>query len=334
MQEEQKEYSAFSQWCDNTKDSTTKAISEGADQIEQLTADIAKAQADAEQLAGEAEDELATADADQAELDKLQAVRDKEHEDYSATHADLSESIDAVERAIAALKSREADVPQSLLELKRSRRIPSATKDSIESLLALSGSQAPEANAYEFQSGGVVKMLEGLRLKFQDQRLALEKAELAAKSNFGVLKQKLYTSVKFAKETAAAKTAKKAERLEDAATAKGDLAVTKKTKAEDEKTLGETIADCNARTGEFNANQDVRAEEIKAIETAKGILSSDDVSGTADKHLPAALAQETSSFVQLRGENIDVRRKAMQLLQQRARELGSRYLSLAASQVA
>merc|ERR1711957_338690 len=122
---------------------------------------------------GEAEDELATADADQAELDKAQSIRDKELADYTATHTDLSESIDAFERAIAALKSREADVPQSLLQVQKSVQLSAEAKASIESLLALSTAQTPEANAYEFQGGGVVKMLEDLRLKFQDERLAL-----------------------------------------------------------------------------------------------------------------------------------------------------------------
>jgi len=336
IQKEKTEFASFQQWCDSTKESTTKAIAEGADQIEQLTADIAKAEADAEELAAGAKEQLETADADQAELDGLQAIRDKEHKTYSATHADLSESLDAIDRALAALKARAADVPQSLLELRSSHSIPAATKSSIESLLALAGAQAPEANAYEFQGGTVVKMLEDLRHKFQDQRLALEKAEMAAKANFEVLKQKLSTSVKVAKETAAAKTAKKAERLEDAATAKGDLSITKTTKAEDEKTLDETNAECKTRSEEFAANQVVRAEEIKAIETAKGILQSDDVSGSADKHLPSALAQtDSTSFAQLRGDGIEGnRQKAIELLQNRAKELGSRYLSLAASRVA
>lgn len=337
-QKEETEFASFHAWCDSTRESTTKAIGEGADQIEQLTADIAKAEADAEELAAGAKEELESADADQAELDGLQAIRDKENKDYSATHADLSESLDAIDRAIAALKARAADVPQSLLELHSSRTIPASTKSSIESLLALAGAQAPEANAYEFQGGSVVKMLEDLRHKFQDQRLALEKAELAAKSNFEVLKQKLTTSIKMGKETSAAKTATKAQRLEDAATAKGDLSITKSTKAEDEKTLSETNADCNSRSEEFEANQVVRAEEVKALETAKGILSSDDVSGNADKHLPSSLVQTgATSFAQLRGDGVEAtgaRQKAIELLQSRAKELGSRYLSLAASRVA
>jgi chromosome segregation ATPase len=199
-QKEETEFAAFQQWCDSTRDATTKSIADGASQIEQLTADIAKGEADAEQLGQEAEEELANADADQSELDKAQAIRDKELADYTATHTDLSESIDAVERAIAALKSREADVPQSLLQVQKSVQLSAEAKASIESLLALSAAQTPDANAYEFQGGGVVKMLEDLRLKFQDERLALEKTELASKSEFEVLKQRLTASVSEAKK--------------------------------------------------------------------------------------------------------------------------------------
>ena len=52
----------------------------------------------------------------------------------------------------------------------------------IDALLALGSQQAPQANAYEFQSSSVVDMLEKMRLKFQDEKLALEKAELNSKA--------------------------------------------------------------------------------------------------------------------------------------------------------
>jgi len=323
--QEETEFTTFQAWCDGTVKETTIDIQNGAESIEQLVADIAKAQADAEAAAADAEDNLARADADQAELDRLTKIRDKEHADYSDTHADLSESLDALARALATLKAKEADVPQALMQVKRVARLSGV----IDSLMQ----QAPEANAYEFQGGTVVKMLEDLTHKFEDERLALEKVEMNAKAEFDVLHQKLFASVKEAKATAERKTVLKAKRLDDAATGKGDLSITKKTKAEDEKTLADTKAECQSRADVFEKDQEVRAGEIEAITAAKKILSSDEVSGAADKHLPAALAQ--SSFAQLRGEDQSpARRKAMELLQGRAKELGSRYLALAAARVA
>ena len=51
--------------------------------------------------------------------------------------------------------------------------------DQLTADIALTGPDlgVPEANAYEFQFGVVVALLERLRLKFQDQRLGLENEE-------------------------------------------------------------------------------------------------------------------------------------------------------------
>ena len=116
----------------------------------------------------------------------------------------MSESVDAIERAIATLEFREADVPQSLLQLQGAPRLPSEAKATIKSFLALPGSDlgVHEANAYEFQSGGVVALLEKLRLKFQGQRVGLEKED---------------------KDNAAKKTPTRSQRLADALIVKADL---------------------------------------------------------------------------------------------------------------
>jgi hypothetical protein len=333
---EETEFAEFQQWCDSTRTATQKSIAEGEARIQQLEADIIKAEADAEEAAAVSAELTAKADKEQGEADGAQAIRDKERADYDATHADLSESIDAIERAISVLKSREADVPQSLIQLqhKIGSRLPAEAEASINALLALSSGQAPAANAYEFQSGGVVATLEKLRLKFQDELLAVQKAEIAAKSNFEVLLQRLTDSIKDAKERAAQKTAYKAQRTEDAAGAKGDLEVTQNAKKEDEKTLADTLSECDARSREFENNQVVRSGEIKACEQAVGILRSDAVSGNADKHLPAALAQGATALTQLRGQEIsESRQRVIEFLQGRAKELGSRYLSIAAAHV-
>merc|ERR1719410_2940163 len=87
----------------------------------------------------------------------------------------------------------------------------------------------------------------------------------------------------------AQKTQAKARRLEDAAQATAELESTTKTKADDEKILADTKAECLARSHEFEKNQVTRAEEIEAIEKATEILSSDAVKGNAETYLPTLL---------------------------------------------
>jgi len=136
-----------------------------------------------------------------------------------------------------------------------------------------------------------------MRLKFEDQRLGLEKAEISAKSNFETLKMALSDEIKSSEKSIAQKTAKKAQCLDDAAQAKGDLEITTAAKAEDETKLSDCLAECAARADEFEKNQVLRKDEIVAISTALKILSSDAVSGNADKHLPQFVQ---TSLAQLR----------------------------------
>merc|ERR1719343_1711990 len=127
--EEEVEFTKFHEWCDQVREEKTKSIAEATAEIEELAAAIDKAESDAEVLTEEiSELEAATAKLE-AEADSATSVRDKEHEDYMATHLDLSDSIDAIARAIQVLKGREADVPQaaSLLELQKNARIPAQT---------------------------------------------------------------------------------------------------------------------------------------------------------------------------------------------------------------
>jgi len=341
--EEEVEFAEFSQWCDSTRKATTKSIDEAKSQIEQLSADIAKAEADAEQLSTEISALDAAVAQAEGELSEATAVREKEHADYSATHTDLSESIDAIDRAISVLKSREGDTPQSLLQVSEMTSLPKEAKATIESFLAMSsddGLSAPSANAYEFQSGGVVGILEKLLHKFQDQKVALQKAEMNAKANYEMLAQNLKDNIQEDKKRSTDKTATKAQRLEDAAVAKADLATTEAGKAEDEKKLADTLTACNAKSMEFEKNQVVRSEEIKAIEQAMQILQSDEVSGSADKHLPALLQSSAAgrrgtALVQLRGgespQEAQRRERLTTFLSGRAQALGSRYLALVAT---
>jgi len=199
------------------------------------------------------------------------------------------------------------------------------------------GEGAPEANAYEFQSGGVVGMLEDLEAKFKAQLLEVEKEEMTAKSNYQLLKQQLTDDIKEDEEAVSTKTKEKATRKEDAAQAKSELEATTKTKADDEKILSDTNAECVARAHEYEKNQVTRAEEVKAIEKAIDILSTDAVSGNAKTYLPTLIqirmASHAASLVQAgngAAPEAALRRKLFEFLQSRARSLGSRYLALAA----
>jgi len=118
-----------------------------------------------------------------ADVKAATKVRQTERTEYEATHKDYSESISALERAIEVLKKQSHDRPQaSFAQLKKLSLIPEEAKRAIGAFLAQDPAvgmeyTAPEANAYEFQSSGIVDMLEKLLDKFIDERTALEKED-------------------------------------------------------------------------------------------------------------------------------------------------------------
>merc|ERR1719482_1545355 len=92
----------------------------------------------------------------------------------------------------------------------------------MDSLTQVSDEQ-PEANAYEFQSSGIVDMLAKLASKFEDERSDLEKEETNARQAFEMLSQDLKAQLEMATAARTEKSESKAKALENSANAKGDL---------------------------------------------------------------------------------------------------------------
>merc|ERR1712224_272323 len=267
-------------------------------------------------------------------------IREIEKADYDATHKDYSESVDALERAIAVLKKQAHDRKQagSLVQvsaLKNLDLIPQDAKRTIDAFLSTEEDpaeglavQAPEANAYENQSGGVIEMLEKLLDKFIDERTTLEKEEMNSKQAFEMLIQDLTAQINQATRDKDEKSESKASKLQAKANAEGDLQDTTTTRDADTKYLADLTATCEQKASDFESRQQLRAEEIEAIEKAIEIISSGAVAGNADKHLPSLVQTEGSAFPQLRADlNMQAKARVVSYLNKRAKQLNSRVLS-------
>merc|ERR1719265_503015 len=259
-------------------------------------------------------------------------------------HTDYSESIDALERAMATLKKQSADVKQAslaqlspLYKLKDFDIVPDEAKRSIDSFLSQSSGmddQAPEANAYEFQSSGIIDMLKDLHTKFTEERTKLEKEETESRQYYEMLMQDLTTQVENASAALDEKKANKAKTLEAKAAAEGELSDTITTRDDDTKYLEDVTATCSQKAKDFESRQQLRAEELEAIEKAIEIISSNAVSGAAKKHLPTLLQEKGASFAQLRSETRNpAQYQAAIYLQDKARQFNSRILDAMATRV-
>merc|ERR1719181_1529424 len=201
--DEEVKFSAYSQWCDNQDRIKKKEIADGNEKIEKLNAEIAKATADIDELTAriqELDEDIGRWKKDQG---SATTIREKEKADFTATLQDYGESIDALERAINVLKKQSADRPQaelmqSLLQVSRLRLVDAPTKSALASFLQQDPAatySAPEANAYEFQSGGIVDMLEKLKADFKKQKLQLEEDELTAVHGYEGIMQELTDNI-------------------------------------------------------------------------------------------------------------------------------------------
>merc|ERR1719486_1574591 len=146
-------------------------------------------------------------------------------------------------------------------------KVPASARRTIEAFLALSSRQdplsvtAPQAAGYEFQSGGVVEMLENLRDKFQKEKNDLEKDEMGAKHAYDLMMLELKDSISAAESMRATKAKMKAGKEADAATDKGSLADTTASKEEDEKYLEDLVAQCEQKSNDFASRQQLHGLE-------------------------------------------------------------------------
>merc|ERR1719238_659107 len=140
----------------------------------------------------------------------------------------------------------------------------------------------------------------------------------------------LKDSISAAESMRGAKAKIKAQREETAAGAKGDLAGTISAKDEDTAYLEDLNAQCEQKSNDYQARQQLRAEELEAIQKAIEIIQSPDVAGSSEKHL--SLSQ--SSFALRASARVDpTRQEVVAYLQHKANALNSRNLNLLAEQM-
>ena len=111
----QVQFAEYKQFCDDTTVEKKRAIQEANERIEVLKADIQKYAADAAQLTkeiAELDEDISIWDGD---MKAATSVREIEKADYDALHKDYSESVDALQRAIAVLKKQAHDRKQASL---------------------------------------------------------------------------------------------------------------------------------------------------------------------------------------------------------------------------
>jgi len=344
--QEQVLFAASRQFCGDTKVEKKSAIKQEEATIKGLSALIAKNSADASHLTKL----IALLDKDEdiwsGDIKAAGKVRQIEKADYDRMHKDYSESISAIQRAIVVLKKQTHDRSQKkasfaqVSTLQSLDLIPDHAKKTID-MFVQQGEEydaedlaAPEANAYEFQSHGVVDMLEKLMDKFVDERASLEKNEANSRNAFSLLMQNLKAEIVQAVKDKHGKKLSKAKKLQAKASEIGDKKEEQGINKVDEKFLADLRATCDMKSSDFQSRQQLRTDEIEAIEKAIEIISSGSVAGKAGKHLPGFVQKIGASLSQLRSNlNTQMQNRVAQFLQARSKQLNSRVLAVASQRV-
>merc|ERR1719473_2140099 len=274
--------------------------------------------------------------------DRKQAAAAEPAEEEEAAAAEPAAAEPAAAEPVA-----EPAPEQSLLQVSSLKLIPADARSKIAAFLAQEPEEAvatpagldvssPEANAYEFQSNGIIEMLEKLLDKFMDERTTLEKDEVSSKHAFDLLIQDLNDQIEQATQDRDEKAALKAKQLQAKADAEGDLTDTTTTRDADVKYLTEMVATCEQKAEDFVSRQQLRREELEAVQKAIEIISANAVAGNAEKHLPTLLQTQGTSLSQLRadGQHSPTQGRVAQYLQSKAQQLNSRVLAALAARVA
>jgi hypothetical protein len=329
-------FKEYMSWCKDTTTDKKHEIITATDEIGRLEATIMKSDVAAKELS----DKVKAIDENIAmwsqDKDAATEVREKEHADYMETNTDYTESIDALGKAIVALSKSQGSVPQAMMLLQQiasEHRVPDSAQDLMQTLLADDAEQPtnPPVAAYESQSGGIVKIMEDLQAKFEEERAALQQEEMEGKHSFDMLELELEDQIAYGTKERDGKAAKANEHKATVAEAKGELAVQKEVKSEAETYSADLATQCTLKSEAFEARQKTRAEELEAIEKAIEIISGGAVKGSAEKHLPSLVQK---SFVHLRSSSrSSQQQRAAKILKARALRLGSDRLSLLAVKV-
>jgi len=306
----QKTYAEYAEWCETESRNVQYEIKTGKSQVADLTATIDKEAANIVAQDATIEELAGAISTDEADLKAATEIRDKEQAVFSEEEKDLVETIDTLERAVgiiekemkggASMIQTSGSVVQALVTMVKAQSLSSAEGARLTALVQDKqesdddDSGAPQAAAYSSSSGGVVDTLNDLLEKAQTQLDGSRAKEETDVQNFEMLSQSLKDEIKFANKEMAQAKQSKSESEEGKATAEGDLSVTKKDLDEDLTTLGGLHHDCMTKANDFESETKSRAEELKALATAKKIIK-ENVSGAAASFLQDGITISTQA---------------------------------------
>jgi len=290
----QKDYEAFSEWCEDRARNLGFEIKTGKSESESLQASISQEAATISTLQAKVEELLASIGTDQEDLKAAAHIRGVENKDFAAMEHDLVETISMLQRATGILEREMAGgssmlqsaaasslsdafavmVQASLISTSDASRLTAFVQDAEKAKDEADDDEvgAPAADVYRSQSGNIVETLQDLTEKAEGQLADARSKETSNLNHFQMLKQSLEDSIRVA--TGELNDARKAIGAsgERKSAATGDLRVTTSDLAADEEAKATLHHNCMTKASTFEAETKSRGEELKALAEAKKVI--------------------------------------------------------------
>eukprot|EP00933_Yihiella_yeosuensis_P013239 TRINITY_DN1235_c0_g1_i1.p1 TRINITY_DN1235_c0_g1~~TRINITY_DN1235_c0_g1_i1.p1 ORF type:complete len:740 (-),score=288.03 TRINITY_DN1235_c0_g1_i1:98-2317(-) len=336
-------YNEFHTFCTDTEAAKKEAISTGEDNENNLNATL-------KDKAGQLDttnnnlmkmrDEKETLEKEKKE-NKVQCAEDSTN--YEAQDADLTAAVFGLQQAIEKLGNAEAVAKAPALlqqgaslqmgniehSLKLAEAMGFVEEPKHKAISAFLQGGAPwleepgkEHNKkdYEFQSGAIVDLLNKLLEEFQKEKSDAAATWAKREEDCNTVNAEKTDAI--ATKAGNIKTAEEeADQLtSDIGTAKADLLVTLKNLKDDRHYLAELQLNCENRAMDWEQRSRARKGELKAIDTAVGILAKkvkglDDAVGRNAALLEAKAAAAPPAFVQLKAANLLARSRSISIHQ-------------------
>jgi chromosome segregation ATPase len=313
----QKVYNEFAEMCEDSSRDLHNEIKTGKAAVKELESVIDKASADITVSEEQINDLAADISDAEEDLKKATSIRTKEAADFRTEQKELMATVSTIERSITILEREGAgasfaqsgvnSVTEALKAMVEAHAVSAADGESLMALVQTSSESeededdvgAPDAAAFQSQSGPVTETLEGLLAKAEKQLAEARKAETDASDAYQMQKQSLEDKIKHGEKELAETKKDRAATEEKKATAMGDLDVTKKDLAEDVKVLDKLHHECLTEATGFEESTSARGEELKALAEAKKIVES--TTGAAEKE---TYGPAQTSFLQVTTNNV------------------------------
>merc|ERR1740139_105777 len=295
---EAKAYVKYVEWCDEVSQNGAYSIDTASKEKAKLEASIQELNSGIDTATSKIGDLASAVSTAETEVKDAGLIRDKESADFAASEKELTETIDALTRAIGFLEKEMAKNPAAFAQINSASlagvvqglsavlEAASFSNSDTKKLAALVQSQQksgdadddeglgePAAATYKTHSSGILDVLEDLKEKAEGQLSELRKSEVNTRHNFDLLKQSLEDQAAADTKHMNEEKAGKAEAEEKKAGAQGDLEMTSKELASSKQQLATAQATCLQVAADHEATVAARTGELKVIAEARRVLS-------------------------------------------------------------